>query len=126
MLDTNVYDRIVARDGFTARLVGAVRSGEIEILRTPIQDQEIARIPDATRRAAMQTVPFRRVPVSAAAWRAAPPPSEDDLIAATAEAEADVLVTEDRELRERVEAKGSGLEVWCFDQLVGFIETLSE
>lgn len=126
MLDTNVYDRIVARPGFTARLVRAVRSRQVEILRTPVQDQEIQRIPDAARRAAMQKVPFRRVPVSAAAWRASPPPSEDDLIAATAEAEADVLVTEDKELRERVAATTSRLEAWCFDQLVAFIEALPE
>ena len=127
MLDTNIYDRIVARAGFTARLARAVRSGEIEILRTRVQDEEIQRIPDAARRAAMQKVPFRRIPTNEAAWsQANPHPSEDDMIAATAEAAADVLVTEDKDLRERVTAKGTGLDVWRFDQLVAFIDTLSE
>ncbi len=127
MLDTNVYDRIVARAGFTARLARAVRSGEIEILRTRVQDEEIQRIPDAVRRAAMQKVPFRRIPTNEAAWSAGNPhPSEDDMIAATAEAAADVLVTEDKDLGERVKATTRRLEVWRFDQLVGFIEALPD
>ena len=127
MLDTNIYDRIVARDGFTARLVRAVRRQQVEILRTPVQDEEIRRIPDAARRAAMQKVPFRRIPTNEAAWSATTPmPSEDDLIAATAEAAADVLVTEDRDLSERVTAKGTKLEVWSFDRLVRFIDYLPE
>lgn len=127
MLDTNVYDRIVAREGFTARLAQAVRSGQIEILRARVQDEEIQRIPDAARRAAMQRVPFRRVPTNEGAWSAANPhPSEDDMIAATAEAAADVLVTEDKDLGERVKATTERLEVWPFDRLVGFIEALPE
>ena len=127
MLDTNIYDLIVARNGLTARLTQAVRARQIEILRTRVQDEEIARIPDAVRRAAMQKVPFRRIPTNEAAWSAATPhPSEDDMIAATAEAAADVLVTEDRELRERVKAKGTSLEVWSFDRLVRFIDALPE
>lgn len=125
MLDTNVYDRIVARDGFTARVAQAVRSGQVEILRTRVQDEEIARIPDAARRAAMQKVPFRRIPTNEAAWSAANPhPSEDDMIAATAEAEADVLVTEDKDLSERVKARRTKLDVWSFDRLVRFIDAL--
>ncbi len=127
MLDTNVYDRIVARAGFTARLARAVQNGEIEILRTRVQDEEIQRIPDAVRRAAMQKVPFRRIPTNEAAWSAGNPhPSEDDMIAATAEAAADVLVTEDKDLGERVKATTRRLEVWRFDQLVGFIEALPD
>ncbi len=127
MLDTNVYDRIVARDGFTARLIHAVRSGQVVILRTRVQDEEIARIPDAVRRAAMQRVPFRRIPTNEEAWSAANPhPSEDDMIAASAEAAADVLVTEDKDLGERVTATTKRLEVWRFDQLVDFIEALPE
>lgn len=127
MLDTNVYDRIVARAGFTARLARAVRSGEIEILRTRVQDEEIQRIPDAVRRAAMQKVPFRRIPTNEAAWSAGNPhPSEDDMIAATAEAAADVLVTEDKDLGDHVMATTRHLKVWRFDQLVGFIEALPD
>jgi hypothetical protein len=56
MLDTNVYDLVVTREGFAGRLDRAVRDGHVEILRTHVQEEEIARIPDAARRAAMRQV----------------------------------------------------------------------
>ena len=124
MLDTNIYDLIVARPGFAARLHHAVRAGHVEILRTRVQDEEIARIPDAAKRAAMRSVPGRRIPTVSPA--PGPWPAEDDMIAMTAAAGADVLVTEDKELRARVEATTPDLDVWGFDQLVGFIDALPQ
>jgi predicted nucleic acid-binding protein len=122
MLDTNIYDLIVARRGLAERLDRAVLAGEIEILRTRVQDEEIARIPDAARRAAMRRIRSRIVPVSDAAWASTRPPSEDAQIAATAAEFADVLVTEDREMRER--AAAHPIEVWRFEELVKFVESL--
>jgi predicted nucleic acid-binding protein len=121
MLDTNVYDLVVARAGFTARLQQAVRAGAVEILRTRVQEEEIARIPDPKKRAALRKIPGRRI--ETVSPPPGPWPSDDALIAMTAEAEADALVTEDKELRERVAA--TRLEVWRFDQLVDFIGSLS-
>jgi predicted nucleic acid-binding protein len=126
MLDTNVYDLVVARRDLAERLNHAVEDGAIEVLRTRVQEEEIARIPDASRRAAMRRVRGRTVPVSDAPWQGMPrggAPSEDALIVATAEESADVLVTEDRELAKQAKA-GGRLEVWRFDQLVGFVENL--
>ena len=120
MLDTNIYDLITARPGFGARLHRAVRAGTIDILRTRVQEEEIARIPDAAKRAAMRAIPGRSIPTVSPA--PGPWPTEDALIAMTAAAGAEVLVTEDRELRARVEATTSRLEVWRFDQLVAFVE----
>ncbi|MSP50109.1 MAG: hypothetical protein EXQ95_12385 [Alphaproteobacteria bacterium] len=124
MLDTNIYDLVVARAGFAARLDRAVRAGHVEILRTPVQEDEIARIPDAIKRTAMRKVPGRKIPAVLPA--SGPLPSEDVLIAMTAAAEADVLVTEDRELREHIEATSPRLEIWPFDRLVRFIDSLPE
>lgn len=121
MLDTNVYDLIVARPGFTRHLEQAVRARQIDILRTRVQEEEIARIPDAVKRAAMRRVPGRKVETASPA--PGPWPSEDALIALTAASDADVLVTEDKALRARVASEGAGLEVWGFDQLVAFVET---
>ena len=116
MLDTNIYDLIVARPGFAARLERAVGDGRIEILRTSVQEDEIARMPDAAKRAAMQRISGRRIPVSERALGTSGPlPSDDMLIAVTAEDEADVLVTEDKEIQARI-------EIWRFDRLVRFID----
>jgi len=130
MFDTNVYDLIVARRGFTERLARLVEAGRIDIVRMHVQEDEIGRIPDAAKRRAMQKVPGRKVPASETAW-AAPGraglrfiPSEDDLIAATAAAEADVLVTEDRMLRQR--AATLGIEAWSFEQFAHFADALPD
>lgn len=119
MLDTNIYDRIIARPGFVDRLNRAVESGAIEILRTRVQDEEIARIPDAAKRAAMRRVRSRLVPVGDDAWRGPHAPSEDAQIAASAAETADVLVSEDKELRAR-----AGIETWDFAALVAFVAKL--
>ncbi len=148
MLDTNIYDRIIARRGFTDRLNQAVVAGHIEILRTHIQDDEIARIPNAAKQAEMRKVRVRKIPTSGAAWgmsrwgearwggsgavkfsditKGNPIHAEDALIAMTAEVEADVLVTEDRAMETRVREKSKRLEVWRFDQLVTFVEGFPE
>ncbi|MBM3547753.1 MAG: hypothetical protein FJX54_12440 [Alphaproteobacteria bacterium] len=119
MLDTNVYDLIVAKHGFAERVNRAVVAGEIEILRTRIHDEEMARIPNAAKRAAMRAIRSRLVPVSEAAWsKDGPPPSADAQIAATAAETVDVLVTEDKDLR--AEAKRH-VEVWRFEELVAFV-----
>jgi len=148
MLDTNIYDRIIARRGFTERLNQAVVAGHIEILRTHIQDDEIARIPNAARQAEMRKVRARKIATNGAAWgvsrwgdaswggagsvrfgdiaKGNPIHAEDALIAMTAEAEADVLVTEDRAMEARVKAKSRHLDVWRFAQLVEFVEALPQ
>jgi rRNA-processing protein FCF1 len=127
MLDTNIYDLVVARRGLAARLNRAVESGQIEILRTRVQEEEIARIPNAARRAAMRQVRGRTIPTSEAPWAGLAKgraPSEDELIAATARENAAVLVTEDQELRRN--AKDSGLDAWCFAELVQYVGSLSD
>lgn len=130
MFDTNVYDLIVARPGFTERLARLVDTGRIDILRTQVQDDEIGRIPDTRKRAALRRAPGRRVAASEAPWNAPPRgglrfiPSEDDVIAATAAAEAAVLVTEDRMLRQR--AATLGIEAWSFEQFARFADALPD
>jgi predicted nucleic acid-binding protein len=146
MFDTNIYDLIIARRGFTERLSRLVAAGTIDIVRTHVQEDEIGRIPDMAKRARMSKIPGRKISTSGAAWgisrwdearwggsgnikfgdvvRANPSHSEDALIAMTADSDADVLVTEDKKLRVRVTARTSDLEVWNFDQLVHFVDGL--
>jgi predicted nucleic acid-binding protein len=124
MLDTNVYDLVVAQPGFTERLNRAVEAGHVDIVRTRVQENEIARIQSAARRSAMRRIRGRTVPT------VSPPPgpwpSDDALIALTAEVSADALVTEDKELRERVQAASNRLDAWSFAQLVEFVDALPE
>jgi predicted nucleic acid-binding protein len=124
MLDTNVYDLIVARPGFAERLNAAAETGALSILRTRVQDEEIARISDAARRAAMRKVRSRVIPTSESAWAGLPrgrAPSEDALIAATAVESADILVTEDKQLRALVAGR---IEAWRFAELVAYVDSL--
>ncbi len=124
MLDTNVYDLVVTRSGFTDRLNRAVEAGHVDVVRTRVQENEIARIQSASRRAAIRKIRGRTVPTISPP--PGPWPSDDTLIALTAEVSADALVTEDKELRERVQAASNRLEAWSFAHLVQFIDALPE
>ena len=50
--------------------------------------------------------------------------SEDALLAATAATEADVFVTEDDRLKRRIEAKNPRVQVWSYEGLVNWVETV--
>ncbi|MSO85492.1 MAG: hypothetical protein EXR02_06765 [Rhodospirillales bacterium] len=68
MLDSNVYDQIIARDGFSNRLNEAVQRGHIEILKTHIQDDELTRIPDPEKVRAVSEVPGQEINTSGSVW----------------------------------------------------------
>jgi len=50
---------------------------------------------------------------------------EDALIAATASREVDVLVTDDKRLRNRIAAQGSTIGVWTFAELLRYMDGLT-
>jgi hypothetical protein len=57
LLDTNVYDAILTADAVTA-IVNACNSGQIELLMTHVQHEELLGIPDREKRIAIASVPF--------------------------------------------------------------------
>lgn len=149
MLDSMIYDEIVAKEGFSRLLEDAVKCGHVVILKTHIQDDQLADIPNECRREAVAKVPGHKIPTSAAIWgvskwneacwgdsagdikishiqKGKPKHSADALIAVTAALHADVLVTHDVQLRKRVEVTGSNLKVWDFKEFCGFIESLPQ
>jgi hypothetical protein len=121
MLDTNVFDRIIATKGLVDVLNRKARLGDLQILTTPIQEQELFDMADLRRRRAAQRLERQVVPT------ASPPdvtptlaPSakhlRDALIGHTASAMADLLVTEDGAFLRRMQAEGVGCRVISFGE----------
>jgi predicted nucleic acid-binding protein len=153
MLDTNIYDRIVETPGMASALDQLTAAGRIQILTTFIQQDEIAAIPDVVKRSKVKSVRTTKVTPTAGMYGVTPYGEspygcdgsegvlpvdalmsrsgkrwQDALIASTASAKADVLVTEDADLKSRVARAGIRCEVWgyeCFRQYILLILTNS-
>ena len=114
MLDTMVFDAVA--DGGAGDAVGAaVRDGRLALFTTTVQEAQLAAVPDPVRRKALRRL-----------GRVVLPPVDpgdvldrhhaDATIAATARAGCDVLVTDDRWLRDY--AAGLGVTVWSVADLL--------
>src|SRR6516162_1232670 len=137
LLDTMIFDKIVADQSLKADVLKVVGFGEVVILSTHVQEDQIGRIPDQTMRDEISVIPRTVIATGAAVWdhsnwdeakfdegigpatvedafRGNPRDIPDALVAATL-SDADVLVTEDKDLRKRVEVKARG-RVWSFEQ----------
>jgi len=149
MLDSMIYDEIVAKEGFSRLLEDVVKCGHVVILNTHIQDDQLSEIRKECKREAVAKVPGHKIPTSAAIWgvskwdeacwgdgagdikisdvqRGNPKHSEDALIAVTAASHADVLVTHDTRFSSRVGATNSKLKVWNFQEFCSFINSLPQ
>jgi hypothetical protein len=147
MLDTMVFDHIVADAAFAEVVRDAVRSGSITIVTTHIQEDQIAAIPDEEKRTAISRIPRRVVPTTGfvldvsrlgMARLADEEPSEtierigrremrnvkDALIAASTHDEADALVTEDQTLRKRTRREGLKLTLFTFVEFHAYVSRL--
>lgn len=114
MLDTNCFDRAASiRD----LLKGVV------ILTTPVQEAEIAAIPDPVRRKAVQAVERLVIPLPEPGPELMPSPKHrgDALIGAAAAGGADILVTEDAAFARRMAAAGGPCRVLAFDAFLQFL-----
>lgn len=123
MLDTNVFDRLVDDPDALESVVQAMRDHRLALFTTPVQEAQLAAVPDPVRRKSLQRVPREVVPhtpavgaefVASKAGGAKHRP--DTIIAETASAHCDVLVTEDARLAER--AGDRGLDVWTVARMV--------
>ena len=140
VLDTMIFDRIVATWGLTRRIRWLVEAGVLTILTTHIQEDELAEIPSWWKRARIARIPRVRVPTSELVWdisrfdharigtgepleqiRGTKRHTKDGLIGATALFESAVLVTEERRLTRR--ASDAGVTVWDFKQFRVWAET---
>lgn len=114
MLDTMVFDHIVAAEGLVERLDRAQRQGVLTLLTTEVQEEQLRAAPEAKRRSFRV---IRRLVVPAAEDEGAM--SDDEIIAASALQHAEVLVTEDRELRQSLQSRP--FPVWTFRELREFV-----
>ncbi len=143
MLDTNIFDLIIDSDMVTNKVCGLVQQGLMKIVTTHIQEDELGKIPDVAKRKKVALVPREIIDTSGFVWGASrydmarfggegideirqgnPRHTEDALIAATAEGQADVLVTEDATLGRRVRSQGFKVEVWSYQRFSQHIESL--
>lgn len=135
MLDTQIYDLIVADDEVTKRISVRVESGELEILSTHVQESELNAIPDPEKRSQVSRIPRVHVPTSdfvldfsaldgarlgdgalvEAIRDGNINHTKDALIAATAQLEGAILVTEDKTLLRRSEVEK--ISVWNYAHL---------
>ena len=104
LFDTNAYDAIAAAED-EERIVAMIDAGRLSVIVTPVQEDEIRQIGNRTRQMRLLAV-FRRI----GGTRVVPASvlhgdiaflSRDDILAQVADACCDLLVTEDRALRQR-------------------------
>jgi len=156
MLDTNIFDKLLADPGAINVLNDLTKRSLVVILTTHVQADELAAIPDvnAARRVSLEAVyrqlDMTEIPTSGAIWgvsrfdrsmwgdgsgslrigdimRSNPKDAEDALIAITAAASADIFVTaETKELPNRIKAKGTALEVLSFEEFMARMRALSK
>ncbi|AXK81124.1 hypothetical protein DW352_11720 [Pseudolabrys taiwanensis] len=144
MLDTNIFDALVADPSTLAKLLAAVAEGRMTILSTHIQRDQLGRIPDDEKRAKVLAIPTEQIATSGAVWdvsrwgeatwgdtatnqaldqliggnvRHAP----DALIGVTAAHHVDLLVTEDARLTSRLGRSALGLKVGGYQELVALL-----
>lgn len=140
MFDSMVYDKIVATPQMIERLNHLSREGNVTVLCTHIQKDELAKISDEQKNAVAKIM-TKMVTTSGAVYGVSKygqctygdgssggvgvddirSPSKkhtkDALIATTAARDADVLVTDDKRLANRMKTLNSRCEVWGFDEL---------
>lgn len=144
MIDTMVFDELVAGSAARQAVDEAVAAGRIVLVTSHVQrDQLDAGAPDAVK-AVAGDLRLETVPTSGAVWGVSrwgeadwgdgtaasvtglmignPRHAEDALIGATAAAEADVLVTQDKPFARRVRAAATMIEV-C--DLAGLLRILA-
>lgn len=145
MLDTQIYDLIVDIPGMAKRLNQLSREGKVLVLYTHIQEDELANIPDEQKRVAIAQIIRKKVVTSGAVYGVSKygqatygdgssggisisdirslsrKHTKDALIATTTARNADVLVTEDKRLANRIKTLSPSCEVWGFDKLKDYV-----
>ncbi len=146
MLDSMVHDLVAADASVLALIKAKLEDGTLTLVSTHVQRDELSRIPDDEKRDAVQSIPVARTATRGAMWGVSawdectwgdedgdkilaqvtngnPVHAEDALIGATADVAADVLVTQEHRLRNRLQAAGSQLQVWTFDEFAAWLRS---
>jgi len=143
MLDTNIFDRIVASGVVVDRLQKVVQEELLKILTTHVQEDELSLISDVEKKKKVASIPREVIPTRGFVLGVSRlgmarlggegieevrqgniRHTHDALIAATAEGYADVLVTEDTTLRSRIRDQNLKVEVWDYERFFQHVESL--
>lgn len=139
MIDTMVFDRLLDEPTAVQAVSQAVRDGRLALFTTHVQEDQIAAVPDPLRRKRLQALPREVIPSSVFIvgfsrlnYAALGPGDDytavhagrskhiaDAVIADTAGARCDALITEDARLIKR--ATERGLEVWTTERLLTWV-----
>jgi hypothetical protein len=147
VIDSMIIDRIAETAGLVQRIQRASANGSLTIVETHLLRDRLSRTPAAARRTLLLRVydalPMVAVPTSgfvldvsrfddaefgdesvdleglATAGRGR---MQDALLASSASGKADIIVTEDGDLRKKVEAKKLLCKVWSFADFRRFVE----
>ena len=141
-IDSNIADNILDEPGLAGEIGEAAGGSRLIFITNHVVRDELARTPNVGRRerllAVYDALPKRDVPTHGGVsgiskwggFRWGDPSHlktsgrgalRDALIGMTAAGEADVLVTEDDDLKAKVRERVPILEVWSFQGLVAFV-----
>lgn len=152
--DTNVVDAILASPGLLKAIHQAAASGELILVSSHVQEDELTATPNEERRAKLLAL-YRALPVTTVATHGfvigvsrvgmarigdgsrtgvaiddlaskERKHRRDALIGVTAAGEADVLVTCERRLKRKMEAEGAPCKVWDFDEFRQYVLSITE
>ena len=152
--DSNVLDAILASPRLVQAIQRAATAGELLLVSTHVQEDELAATPDEERRASLLAL-YRALPITTVATYGfvigvsrvgmarigdgsrtgvaiddldskGRKHRRDALIGVTAAGEADVLVTCERRLRRRMKAARAPCEVWDFDEFREYVLSITE
>ncbi len=143
MLDSNVFDKLLADPDALQRVIWLEESGRSVLVSTHVQRDQLAATPQPKRSLLLGLgLEFEEVPTSGAVWGVSKWDEatwddgvgdvklsdvisdkgnhiEDALIATTAAAHCEVLVTDEKKrLPNRIKTTGSKLIVWNFEEFV--------
>ncbi len=141
MIDSMIFDRIAGTPGMSEHIETLITAGDLTILTTHLQEDELAKIPDDAKREAIARLPREQIPTYGMALddsrldmarlsegegieeirRGNVKNTEDSLIAATADVDADILVTEDSTFTKRAGVAFPKLKVWKFEHFCDWI-----
>lgn len=109
MFDSNAYDAIL-QHGDAERIDGEMFS----IIATMAQEDELRQIPDPARRTALLEI-FHRLHAATADVPADWAASRDSIIGRAAAEHCDLLVTDDRDLKEQLAVQAPTLRVLSYE-----------
>ncbi len=109
MFDSNAYDQILQHGD-----AGRIEAEMFSVITTTAQEDELRQIAEPVRRAALLDI-FHSLHAATAEVAAEWAASRDNLIGTAATEHCDLLVTDDRDLRETLAVQAPRLRVLTYD-----------